>query len=231
MAKFGKKRSKGSEPDAPSGSLGGALLLGGLSALLGFFLGIAHLAHQPVELVRTLPAADERAPRTVYYVAGQDRGGAGFRTVQAQLLSGEPMAARLSEAELNAWSRESFRFDAEDASIARGLIAILPAPPRFHMTDDVMHIGMNLNVSLFGREQEMTYQALGDFVQNGDFRFKAAEIYLGSARIPTVILGPLLNYILLRPFEYAETWQTLRPAWSGLSDVAVESSNLVLLRR
>lgn len=230
MAK--RKRRTDKDRDAHGGSLGGAILLGLLSALLGLFLGIAHLASQPVQTVRNLPSEQDREPETVYYVTGSDRGGAGFRVVEGELLSGAPMDSTVTELELNAWSRANFRFDSADTTTAGpGIIGILPATPNFRIADDLLQIGMELKVSAFGQERAMIYQARGVLQRNGEYLFVPEAVYLGAARIPPFVLAPLLNRKLLRPFELAENWQSLHSAWASLSEVSIEGNELRLVRR
>ena len=65
--------AKESEESGPS--LGGSLTLAIVSALIGAILAAVNLAFLPISLVKELPPEEERDPKTVYYIAGEEKGG------------------------------------------------------------------------------------------------------------------------------------------------------------
>ncbi len=87
-----------------SGGLGGPLIAGGLSFLLGYGLAFASLASQGAEVRNEVPKEDERQAGVAYYIPGEQAYNRSYRTKLAQLDSPGARAVTFTEAEINRWS-------------------------------------------------------------------------------------------------------------------------------
>lgn len=212
------------------GSLVGSIVLGLVTALMGVLLGIFSLSMQSVAEVREMPK--EVKPDTVYYVMGNDRGG-DYKRKEVAFLEKVPGQIVLSEADLNRWAADTFKFSkptGKDGESA-GMIVMSPSAPSFRISDGVMQIGLSVEVDAFGKKNKLRYFAQGDFVRTADgFAFTPTRSYMGSAKLPPIGAASYVGSALLGVFKGTDRYQALNDAWTGLSSVSLDGSTLVLVR-
>ncbi|GHC02608.1 hypothetical protein [Cerasicoccus arenae] len=223
-----KKKKKSSE-----GSLGGSIVLGAVTALIGLFLGILALALDPVSEMRDQPAEDKIEAKTVYFILGKDRGG-NYKGKERAFMERQTGALRLSEEELNRWAVDTFKFSkpkkGEEENV--GMINLKPSAPNFRITDGIFQIGMSVEVIAFGQKHKMRYQAKGDFVPTAEgYAFEPSSSYLGSAHLPSVGVAPFVGDTLFGVFQNAEQYAALHEAWISLTSVTIDGNSLVLVRQ
>jgi len=216
----------------PQGSFAGSLILGVLVAAIGVALGMFSLAVEKVDEVRQMPKEEEIKKRTVYFVSGKDRGGS-YRVKEEAFLSGKPGMLKLTEADLNAWAGNTFKFvrPANEEDTGGGFASLKPSAPNFRIQDGVFQIGIAVNVDSMFLNDKMRYFAKGGFDRQGDaFVFVPAVSYLGSAKLPMGVES-VFGASLLAVFEQNEAFARYAEAWKGLSEVRVEGDELILIRQ
>ncbi|MEO0794077.1 MAG: hypothetical protein AAFX93_02890 [Verrucomicrobiota bacterium] len=222
-----KKQKKESE-----GNMLGAAIVGVVVAIFGMFLGIGTLALEDVKEVRDMPAEDKITPDTVYYVIGKDKGSA-YKGDEQAFLDGKVGIIRMTEEELNDWAGDNFKFGRPKPGEEQGgFITLRPSTPNFRIQEGVLQVGMSVEVIAFGKNYKVRYQAKGNqFIDDGlGFVFKPDIAYLGSAQLPPVVVSGSLADMLFQVFEQSEQYAKFNEAWRGLSNVAVEGNELVLVR-
>ena len=223
------KEKETSEP-----GLGGPIFAAILSIMIGGFLAAANLAILPVSVVKELPPEEERAPRTVFYITGADKGGNTWKQKRTFLERGQKGTLLLGEGELNRWSKSTFKPDpkkAEDGGIF-AKISLIPEPPNFRIANDQIQISSQLAIPIFGEGKRFIYQATGNFVnESGVNTFKAKSAYIGACPIPQFAgLPNLIHRILASKFMESEEYAKLNENWAQLSEVSIENNQLKLVR-
>lgn len=232
------KREKQKAKEAREASLGGALIAAAISLVLGVLLGVANLASIPVTEVREMPPEEEINKDIVYYVQGQERGGNSYRSKEAALYDSRPGSVAFNEAELNTWSRNTFKFGAPKAPAAPGeeesdtYITLKPAAPKFRIHDGLINISMSLEVDAFGYSQKLLAQSEGTFSDDtGAWEFVPVNTYLGSARIPPEVAAPQLVSQLMKVFEQSKDFEKLYAMWNGLTGIDLSGDELILVKK
>lgn len=220
------------QKDVENRSTGGllfSLFLAACCAVLGFMLGVAHLALIPTQTVRRLPAADERNPRMVYYVQPPGGTSATYDVRVNELSAGPAGTIRVSLADMNSWSAATFSFvpPTEDESN----IAIIPSAPRFNIVDGMLNVSTLLEVKAYGKSYKLLLQTQGTFIQTGTgVEFVPTETCLGSARLPSHVVAPMVNDFIFQVFTSSEVMTPLVRGWDQLSDVSIEGDTLKLVK-
>ncbi|WOO39856.1 hypothetical protein [Rubellicoccus peritrichatus] len=229
------KREKQKAKEAREASLGGALVLAAISLLLGILLGVYNLAAIPVNEVREMPPEEEIQKDVVYYVQGQERGGNSYRSKEAALFDSRPGSVALNEAELNTWSRNTFKFGAPakpGEEEEETYVTLKPAAPKFRIHDNLINISMSMEVEIFGKSQKVLVQSEGTFSDaTGVWEFVPLHTYIGSARIPPDVAAPQLVSKLMNVFEQSEDYEKLYAMWNNLSGVEVSGDELILAKK
>lgn len=235
------KRGKRAADDIPG--LGGPLLLGFLSVVLGCTLGFLHFARtDPIQFNEKTArqqaerearqgesAPKPRAPDIPVYYLGNDSGGAAWQSKREALAQARPGTLRISEGELNVWAKNAFNV-ASLRGDGGGLISITPATPNFYIGDDQLHVSMPVAIDAFGLKGSYRLVARGGFDASGGIMvFKADQLFLSAAQVPPI--GPLPGLILKAAgaaFTVSDEYAELAPAWQAVSDVRIEDKALLL---
>lgn len=233
--------SRSKKPRRPSLVL--TIVLGVLTLLLGMVLGAISLVSQEVQEVSELPPAEEREPGVVYYVKGSTAPGPQWRAKRAALLAGNTGVMRVSERELNDWSRSSFRQSnrpdaAQEADEADGEVdeptffglEANVSPPNFALREGRLQIACHLELPLFGDSRKFVYRVIGTFESaDGGVRFVPGEGTFGRAPLVNIpIVGSLLHREIRGLFTGSEEWRALAEHWSAMGAVEVEGESLVV---
>lgn len=210
----------------------GSVILGLVTALMGLMLGITSLALEPVTEVREMPKEDAIKPKTVYYITGKESGGS-YKGQERAFLERRPGAIAMSEADLNRWAADTFRFaqPTPEEQENAGLITMRPSAPNFRLFDGQMQIGLNVEVDAFGNEYKVRYFTTGYFATAGaGYAFIPTDSYMGSAHLPPQAVAPLFASTLFGVFQNTEQYPVLYEAWISLSIVSIDGDKLVLTR-
>lgn len=216
------------------------LVLGLLTLLLGAGLGAISLVAQPVEPVTSLPPPEERSQGAVYWVKGSGAAGGQWRAKRAAIIGEASGRLRLSEGELNAWSRSRLQsalnrssgLEAEEESgDAPGFGILEASAPQFTFVDGRLNMSAEVRFPLFSDSRRFVYQVVGDFGTSpgGQVRFVAEAGTLGRAPLLHLpLVGPLLHRQFTGLFASGEEWQELAGHWQAIAEIAVEDEALVI---
>ncbi|MBC2593130.1 hypothetical protein H5P28_02540 [Ruficoccus amylovorans] len=214
-----------------TGSLLTSLVLALCFALLGFVLGVTHLALMPVQTVRKLPAQGDRDPRVVYYVQPSGGSAPTYQIKENTLYSREGGTVSVSADELNTWATNTFRFARAPEGTDEGGVVLIPSSPRFNLTDGSLNMAVMLEVRAYGKTHKVLFQTQGAFERGADgVVFVPQESYLGSAKLPPEVVTPLVNNFIYDIFASSEAGEALLEAWDNLSDVRIEGNTLQLVK-
>jgi hypothetical protein len=181
--------SRKTEPAGPS--LTFVLFLGFLSFCAGGLLGLVSLVSQPVTVMVKMPEPDEIEPGSVYLVRGERGGRTSWRAKEDAWRAGMVDVLRLSESELNQWSRERFeikKIAGEDAvSDVRATLEYTPDPVNFRIVGDKLQMSTEVELGGYLDEKTFVYQVLGHFESSSrGVRFVPETGNLGSAPLGMV---------------------------------------------
>lgn len=222
------RRQKEKEQAVRSTSTIEVLLGAFISILIGFSIGFLELSFKPATTVSNLPSAEDATPETVYYINGSVSGGASFRLKEQAILQGMPGEYRFTEAELNAWVRETFRLEPTNSTADRK-VDFRPNVPNFRISDGKLQIGVEVDASYDNMRRTMQFQTSGEFVQaNGVWTFLPQQTWLGSAKAPPLVITPLLSKVFMGPYRSSERYAKLLNFWSSLDSVSIDGDVLVL---
>lgn len=166
--------------DRKTPGLIGILFGAGLSVVLGGLLALVFFILKPVEVVRTMPK--EPADGVRYFVEGAS--GSGGRATwerKVDLVAAGGGATSFTEAEMNAWSEETFETAKVDEASKADSAMIIAGKPNFRIAGDKLQLGLINDVVVLGLEQKLVLQAQGSFVRKGGgWAFEPTEFFLGG---------------------------------------------------
>jgi hypothetical protein len=211
---FGRKRS---------GFIG--LMLGViLSLILGISLAVVHLVLQPLEVVKVLPKEQIEGVR--YYVEGPTSAGRAWKRKLDVLIDGESGWFSMTEADLNAWSADSFKTEKYDENARAASFMLISSPPNFRIVGGELQMGLVNEINYYGESIPLVLQVRGRFVREGqEWRYEPSEAYFGGfsllkipllyellrARLSTDFVLPVeIKTLLTRASEFTLTENSLR---------------------
>ncbi len=222
-------------------TLGGALLLGALVALIGALLGFMFLASvQPKayksveELQAFLEKNSDPSLLQASYLEGPVSRSRGWEQKRDALLNGRERAVELSSAEINAWMASEFRQSGSPASEAEESgIMILPGVPNLFIdADEGFFLNVPADVSIYGSAHSWMVVAQGHFTDGLQVNFEVDVLHVNGAAIPVV--GGLADRILAALFQaYSQTDEFIafEKAWTKVESVElVEDTARLKLR-
>ena len=163
----------------------GTFIVGGIGILfwgtVGVFIAGVYLVMKPVNEVKRMPAEEDIKPG-VYYIEGQRSGidGAGWVAKRNELISEAPFEFTLNEQEFNQWSSLSFGERRKELMLEYGGARIEPGIPLFRIADDIIQVGIPVEISGIGENRRIILQATGTFAEGKDqvFEFQPDKVYL-----------------------------------------------------
>lgn len=187
--------SESMESSGPS--LAGTLFSGLLVFMIGAGLGLVSMISHPVETHQRVPDPEKVDPGTVVYVKGGLGGSTRWALKEKALLSDETADLELTEAELNAWSRERLEIKVPSSKEGGpGLLFLKAAPVNFRFYDDQVQLSTELELPGLISGMKVVYQVHGTFTAGADgLQFLPAKATLGSA--PVGVL-PFANNMLMK---------------------------------
>jgi hypothetical protein len=204
-----------------------------LSLALGVVLAVAFLVFKPVISVKELPK--EPVKDVVYYIEGT-RDSSKFRELNSKKkMMAQGQSVVLNEDELNTFvmppvaPREPKKMELpqEEKPAAEKVVAGLP---NFRIRDNVMQIGMPLQLSAYDLQHEVILQTRGGFAKVGDtVVFQPNQFYLGSCPLDRIPAAK--DYVIRQVLARAKVPDEVVAAWKNVADAAVEGSKLRLTAR
>jgi hypothetical protein len=222
------------EPTGPSLSL--ALFLGLLSFCAGGALGIVSLVSQSVTTTVKQPDPEEIEPGVVYYIKGVRTGRTAWRAKEDAWRAGMVDVLRLSESELNQWSRERLDVKAptgeEAPSEFKATLEYIPTEVNFRILEDSLQVATEIEFGGYLKEKAVVYQVVGTFQDTSKgIRFVPETGNLGSAPLGSVpvVRDWLFNTVKNRVSGGTElNW--LNDSFGNLESVEIVDGQLVLRR-
>lgn len=203
-----------------------------LSLVLGAVLGATFLVFKPVTSVKELP----KEPKfdMVYYVEGT-RESSKIREVSTKRRAmAEGQSVVLNEDELNTLvmppkaPRDAKKMELPQEQPDSDVVT--PGIPNFRIRDNVMQIGVPLDLSLYEMEHKIILQTRGSFAKVGDaVVFQPAQLYVGSC--PLERLPAVRDFVVSKIFAKAKLPEEAVAAWQNVSDATIEGSALRLTAR
>jgi hypothetical protein len=203
-----------------------------LSLLLGVVLAVVFLVFKPVTMAKEMPK--EPAENTVYYVEGT-REGSKIREVSAKRrLMAEGRSVVLNEDELNTLvmppnlppqpKKMELPQPEQDPDM------IVPGLPNFRVRDNVMQIGVPVELNAYEMKHKIVLQTRGAFAKSGEsVIFQPADLYIGSC--PLGRLPAVRDFVVKKIFQKSELPDDVVAAWKNVADATIEGSTLRLTAR
>ncbi len=209
---------------AASGPSWTEVILGAfLSILLGATLAAVFLVLKPVQITKAPPADEERKAGEVYYIEGS-RNASNLRALQqkqADFFAGQ--SVRFTEEELNFLVAPAPA--AKAPAEAENMLSA--GTPNFRIADDLLQIGVPLNLNVLGYAPTIVAQVRGTFVRSDHvFALEPSEFYIGSC--PLHRIPGAAPYVLRKLIQSAAVPEEAAVAWGNLSDVSVQGRTLQL---
>ncbi|MEM8550112.1 MAG: hypothetical protein AAGF10_04920 [Verrucomicrobiota bacterium] len=205
-----------------------ALFLAVVWAVIGLFLGIGQLSTFTVNPGRTMPEPDKRDVRKLYVVKGSERN-VTFKSDLDAFLSDEPGVITITVDQLNAWAKGQIK--RTNQTEEQDEIEVAPLVPNFNIVDGKLTVFLQLKLSVKARDLKTSYYAEGIFVPaDGSIVFQPKATYLGSARLPPLLLAPLLNHKLMSVYGQTDKYGEVLQAWGRVKDVRIEGDTLKIIK-
>ncbi|MCR6656386.1 MAG: hypothetical protein NVV63_11350 [Opitutus sp.] len=208
---------------AASGPSWTEVILGALFAiLLGAALAAVFLVLKPVQVAKTPPTDEERKAGEVYFIEGS-RNAPSLRALQekqAAFFAGQ--SVQFTEDELNFLLAPA----AAKPPATEGKM-VSAGTPNFRVADDLLQIGVPLNLDVLGYKPTVITQVRGSFVRSDNvFVLEPGEFYIGS--LPLHRIPGAASFVLKKLIRSATVPEEAAVAWGNLSDVRVEGRALHL---
>ena len=223
-------------------TLGGALILGALVALLGALLGFMFLAsvqpksYQSVEELQAfLEKTSDSSLLQSSYLQGPVSRSRGWEQKRDALLNGEALTVELSSAEINAWMSSKFSKSGSrpsDEDEGSGVMILPGVPNVFIDTDQGFFLNVPADVSIYGSTHNWMVVAKGHFTDGLQVRFEVETLHVNGAAIPA--LGGLAKRFLGALFQaYSQTDEFLavEKAWTKVESVELVDDTIHLTLR
>jgi len=213
-------------------TVGATIFFSILFAVIGLACGIGQLALVRVIEVRKMPDEEAIQSKAVYYIRGKETATDSYRPKERALFESRSGIYRFNEEELNSWARNAFKFSRARADDG-GILDVNPSLPNFRIEDSELQISMVIEFDLYNAErQKSRFQAIGTFEEEGDvWQFKPHTAYLGTAKLPGILIAPMVTSLCISMFENQEIYPKLQEAWLGLDVVKLEERELILQHR
>ena len=202
-----------------------------VSVLLGLTGAVVNLTATAVTEVPELPNEEEVDTTAVYFVKGSERRGSAWKNKRSALAGGRKGTVSVSEGELNAWARTSFkpnpRDEKEHGSTLLG-IRVVPSTPNFKIEEDTLQIASDLQIQIpLVGSRSFAYQVKGSFKDKGGVQvFVPSKSYIGSCPIP-LLSGFFFNFLAGSFYEHDE-YAALNPSWAKLGSLTLKKEELTL---
>ena len=203
-----------------------------LSLLVGIVLAVIFMVFKPVTTVKELPK--EPAPKMVYYLEGTHDSSKTreLSTKRKLLLPGNTIV--FNEDELNTIATPppppSAPKKMELPQPVASTDTISAGAPNFRVRQDVMQVGLPVELSAFDMSCKVILQARGGFVKEGDtVVFQPNELYVGSCRLDR--LPAVRDYVIKYVVEKSKKSDELATLWKNIAEAKVEGSNVRVTMR
>ncbi|NDV62223.1 hypothetical protein G0Q06_07170 [Puniceicoccales bacterium CK1056] len=226
---------KKNEPNDPSLIL--VLFIGFLSFCIGGILGVASLISLPVVESTKALEPDEIEPGTVYYIKGQQSGRTAWRAKEDAWRAGMVDVLRLSEPELNQWSRDRLDIDespdAKDASDLEGTFHFLPSAVNFRVVEDGLQLATKIELGGYLKDKTVIYQVTGRFEDSAHgIRFVPLSGNIGAAPLGSIpVVRDLLFGLLTKRISKGADVDWLGESLDNLESAEIAEGKLVLRRK
>jgi hypothetical protein len=203
-----------------------------LSIVLGVVLAVAFLVFKPVTSVKELPK--EPIADMVYYIEGT-REGSKIREVTAKKrLMAQAQSVTLNEDELNTMVMPPIvprdPKNAELVAAEKDVKTIVPGLPNFRIRQNVMQIGMPIQINAYEMEHKVILQTRGSFAKVGDaVVFQPGELWLGSCPLENIPAAK--EFVMKQVLARAKLPDDLVAAWKNVGDATIEGSTVRLTAR
>ena len=223
------------EPTGPS--LISVIFIGFLTFCVGILLGIISLISQPVTTIAKSLEADEVIPGEVYYLRGDRGGRTAWRAKEDAWRAGMVDVLRLTESELNQWSRERLEVDAPsgDGAVSefQETLQFIPSAVNFRVLDGGLQLATEIEFGGYLADKSVIYQVTGSFREtSGGVRFVPETGNIGSAPLGSVpiVRNWLFNLVKNRITSASEAdW--LGESFESVESVEVVDGQLVMRRK
>jgi hypothetical protein len=198
---------------------------------VGVLIAAVFLIMKPVNEVKRMPEEDDIRPG-VYYIEGKRSGidGAGWVAKRNELVSELPFEFALNEQEFNQWSSLTFGERRKELMVEYGDAKIEPGIPLFRIADDILQVGIPVEISGVGENRRIILQATGTFVEEKDrgYQFQPDKVYLGSCRVPN--FRGISSRVVSGLTELMSIPEDVRTAWPTVTSAQVEGDVVKLQR-
>lgn len=220
-------------------TLGGALFLAALVALLGAVLGFIFLASVPPkayqsveELQAFLEKSSESSLLDASYFEGPVARSRSWEQKRSALLEGSGVTVELSSAEINAWLASKFRQAAPPVSEEdeESSVMILPGVPNLFIDADAgFFLNIPADVSIYGSEHSWMVVAQGHFTDGLQVKFEVDALHVNGAAIPVVggLAGRFLD-ALFQAYSQSEELIVFEKAWAKMESVELVEDTIHL---
>ena len=223
-------------------TLGGALFLGALVALLGALLGFMFLAsvqpkaYQSVEELQAfLEKTSEPSLLQASYLEGPVSRSRGWEQQRDALLNGRELTVELSAAEINAWMASKFRQSGSPASEdeeGTGVMILPGVPNLFIDADEGFFLNIPADVSIYGSAHTWMVIAQGHFTDGLQVKFEVDALHVNGAAIP--VAGGLADRFLgalFQAYSQTEEFVALEKGWAKVESVELVEDTIRLKLR
>lgn len=203
-----------------------------LSLLLGLVIGVVFLVFKPVTTAKEVPK--EPADNTVYYIQGTREVSKSREVSEKRRLMAQGSSVVLNEDELNTLVMPPTvppqPKKTESAEPDQGTDMIVPGLPNFRIRDNVMQIGVPVELNAYDMKHKIILQTRGSFSKSGEsVVFQPAELYVGSC--PLGRLPAVRDFVVKKIFEKSKVPDDVVAAWKNVADATIEGSTLRLTAR
>lgn len=221
-----------------------------LSVLLGAILAIGYLVLKPVEVVKVMPAEDQRIAGATYFIEGSKDFAKGKQWMRKRqmLVESTPGQISLTEDELNTWfangnpsqktpakapapkappssAKSDKNGGAQNAEQPADLITWSELNFRIH--DNLLQIGLpsTINLNLIAMSLPVIIQSDGDFEKRGDLEvYVPNKVLIGS--LPLHRFPGVTEYLVKRALSSVP--EDALNAWKKVTAAAIENKTLKL---
>lgn len=217
--------------------MGGVVLSGLITLLIGMVLGGFSLVTQKVDVLSNEPDPDSLIPGKLVYVKGTRSGRTSWRGKEQAWKAGELSTLILTEAELNQWSDSRLKMkkpvSAEDDGGWLSMFDLEVSPVNFRIIEDKLQMAAEVQLPGLLPGSTYIYQVKGQFQASPEgLEFIPESGSFGQAPIGAVpVAGDMVFSLLGKQYEGAEDISWLLDAFGNLESAEIADGQLILRRR
>ena len=217
--------------------MGGPILAGLISLLIGMIIGSVSLVSQEVSVLTKTPDPESLEPGSLVYVKGTRSGRTSWRGKEQAWKAGQLSTLILTETELNQWSESRLKAKnptpADDEGSWLDTFEVTVSPVNFRIIDDKLQLATVVGLPGLMPSSSYIYQVTGHFESvSGSVEYVPDSGAIGQAPVGAVPgAGGLMLSFISKKCRQIEDADWILEAFNDLESAEITDGQLILRRK